>query len=471
MTVIEFRNVSFRYESTCEDCLSDISLNVDSGEFVVLTGKSGCGKTTMTRLINGLIPHFYHGALTGKVILNGRDISDSQSYEIARHVGSVFQDPRSQFFTTNSTDELAFGCENLGIPSEQIQNSVETAFVQLQMWELKNRSLFQLSSGQKQKIALASAHAMRPEIYVLDEPSANLDKAATLALKELLRKLKAQGKTVIISEHRLSFLMSLADRILYIDGGRIRYNWMPQEIQKFDREELRKLGLRALETVYLPANLHTRASLSENEESPILDVRHLSITLGCTKILKDISFSVRKGEIIGITGKNGTGKTTLARTLCGVCRKSSGEIRIDGKKTGRRQRSKLFSFVMQDADYQLFTESVEDELRFGNTKVPTLNEKVEEALTLLDLEVFHKRHPLSLSGGQKQRVTIAAATVNASPIIILDEPTSGLDGEHMERVGAMLRTLVRKGKTILVISHDTEFLSNVCDHVFNVEQL
>ena len=471
MTDIELKNVSFRYEDTCEDCLSDISFTIKPGEFVVLTGKSGCGKTTMTRLLNGLIPHFYSGTLTGTVLLGDRDISDLQSYEISQHVGSVFQDPRSQFFTTNTTDELAFGCENLSIPSEQIQNSVETAFTQLQMTGLKNRSLFKLSSGEKQKIALASAYAMCPDIYVLDEPSANLDNYATLALKELLRKLKAQGKTIIISEHRLSFLMSLADRILYIDGGRIQYDWTQQEIRQLDEKDLRALGLRALETVYLPVKLLKKVSRTSNEESPILDVKHLSITLKGTKILKDISFSVSKGEVLGITGKNGVGKTTLARTICGICRESGGEIWIGGKKAGHKQRSKMFSFVMQDADYQLFTESVEDDLRFGNTKVPTLDEKIEESLVSLNLDEFRQRHPLSLSGGQKQRVTIAAAVVSAAPIIIFDEPTSGLDGEHMRKVGAMLRSLLGKEKTILVISHDTEFLSNVCDRVFNVEQL
>lgn len=471
MADIQFENVSYRYEGMSEDCLCNVSLTIRPGEFIVLTGKSGCGKTTMTRLINGLAPHFYQGTLEGKITLGGWDLSDLQSFEISGQVGSVFQDPRSQFFTTNSTDELAFGCENLSTPSEQTQANVENAFSKLQMTGLKNRSLFKLSSGEKQKIALASAYAMQPEIYVLDEPSANLDKTSTLALKELLRRLKAQGKTVIISEHRLSFLTSLADRILYIDKGRIRYDWTPQEIRQLGEAEMLMLGLRALDMVQLPVELTKKSFSSANKETPILEVKRLSVTLGGVNILKDLSFSVGKGEILGIMGKNGAGKTTLARTLCGICRESGGEIWIDGEKTRRKQRSKSFSFVMQDADYQLFTESVEDELRFGNAKVPDLEQKMEDALVSLDLKEYKERHPLSLSGGQKQRVTIAAAAVSAAPLIIFDEPTSGLDGEHMKKVGAMLQGLAEQGKTILVISHDAEFLLEACDRVFSVERL
>jgi energy-coupling factor transport system ATP-binding protein len=333
---------------------------------------------------------------------------------------------------------------------------------------LKNRSLFKLSSGEKQQIALASAYAMQPDIYVLDEPSANLDKTATLALKDMLRKLKARGKTIVISEHRLSFLMNLADRILYIRDGHIQYDWTAREILQLDEERLHMLGLRALQAVDLPTRLMQKAAPTSIESPPILEVRQLCATLGGTKILTGVSFSVMAGEILGIAGKNGIGKTTLARVLCGVCRESGGEIWIDGKKRRRRQRSKLFSFVMQDADYQLFTESVEDELRFGNTRMPDLEEKINETLTLLDLESYRQRHPLSLSGGQKQRVTIAAAAVSAAPLIIFDEPTSGLDGEHMRKVDAVLRSLKERGKTILVISHDTEFLSIACDRVFTI---
>ena len=471
MADIRFENVSYRYEGMSEDCLCNISLTIRSGEFIVLAGKSGCGKTTMTRLINGLVPHFYQGALEGKITLGDCDLADLQSFEISRQVGSVFQDPRSQFFTTNSTDELAFGCENLSTPSERIQENVKNAFNKLQMAKLKNRSLFNLSSGEKQKIALASSYAMQPEIYVLDEPSANLDKISTLALKDLLRRLKEQGKTVIISEHRLSFLMSLADRTLYIEGGRIRYDWTPQDIRQLGEAEMFALGLRSLDMAYLPAKLAKKSFPSANGEPKILEVKRLTVTLGGVKVLKDISFSVGKGEIIGITGKNGAGKTTLARTLSGICRESDGEIWINGKKTRRKARIGYFSFVMQDADYQLFTESVEDEIRFGNAKLPDLDHKMEDALVSLDLNEDRERHPLSLSGGQKQRVTIAASAVSAAPLIIFDEPTSGLDGEHMRKVGAMLHGLAEKGKTILIISHDAEFLLDACNRVFNIEQL
>lgn len=459
---VELRNVSFRYGSAEGDCLANVSLRVEPGQFLVLAGKSGCGKTTATRLVNGLVPHFYGGELSGEVLVCGSNVADLPSYEMARLVGSVFQDPRSQFFTTGVTDEVAFGCENLGFPPARIRENVEATFAELDTGDLRDRSLFRLSSGQRQRVALASAFAQRPQIYVLDEPSANLDHPATCALGELLGKLKAQGRTVIVAEHRLGYLMDLADRILYLDGGRLLYDWDPDEFRALGEVRRRALGLRAIAEPQLPAGL--TAGLASST-SAACEVRGLCVSLGGRRVLQDLSLSLDRGEVLGVRGDNGAGKTTLARTLCGICRETEGEIMIDGRRASRKKRSKLFSLVLQDADYQLFTESVEDELRFGNAAGAPLERRVEGALAALDLACYADRHPLSLSGGQKQRVTIAAAAVKEAPFVVFDEPTSGLDGERMRGVAALVRRLAREGRAVLVISHDAEFLAEACDRV------
>lgn len=464
---VELRNVAFRYGSAEKDCLASVSLRVEPGQFLVLAGKSGCGKTTATRLVNGLVPHFYEGRLSGEALVCGSNAADLPSYERARLVGSVFQDPRSQFFTTDITDEVAFGCENLGFPSECIRENVEAAFAELGVSDLRDRSLFRLSSGQRQRVALASAFAQRPQIYVLDEPSANLDHPATCALGELLGKLKAQGRTVIVAEHRLSYLMDLADRVVYLDEGRLLYDWTPDEFRALGEVRRCALGLRAIAEPRLPAGLTKGLSLGV---SAACEVRGLCVSLGGRRVLQNLSLSLVRGEVLGVRGDNGAGKTTLARTLCGICREMGGEILIDGRRASRKKRSRLFSLVLQDADYQLFTESVEDELRFGNAACASLDQRVEEALETLDLADCAARHPLSLSGGQKQRVTIAAAVVREAPFVVFDEPTSGLDGERMRGVASLVRRLTRAGRAVLVISHDAEFLTEACDRVVALGQ-
>ncbi len=472
MNAIELNNVSYTYQGVKGAGIQNISLTIKKGEFILLTGRSGCGKTTLTRLINGLIPHFFPGELYGSVVVDGIEVQRASTYELAERVGSVFQDPRSQFFTTNTISEVAFGCENLGLSSSEINQKTMDAFRVFQIEELKNRSIFTLSSGEKQKIALASTYAMQPDIFVLDEPSANLDIQSTNMLGKLLKTLKEQGHTIIVSEHRLYYLMELVDRVLYMENGKLAEKWTPQQALSLSKNEIIQKGLRAfdLESLKLEQNAKQKDCI---QTVPTFSAHDITVCFSKTSLLREMSFSVDdsdKKRIIGITGANGVGKTTLVKCLCGLMKHKIGTVKINGNTLSNRRRAQEMFFVMQDTDYQLFTESVEDELRLGNRRVHDMDHKTDEALELLGLSQYRKVHPMALSGGQKQRVTIAAAAVNPASVLFFDEPTSGLDGENMRSVSQILYNLTKRGKLIFVISHDLEFLLHTCDRIIHLQE-
>ncbi len=465
--MVELKNISFCYNNGQEQ-LSGISLTIRPGEFVVLTGPSGCGKTTLTRVVNGLIPHFYEGALSGEVHVGGARAADLQPWEFGRLVGSVFQDPRSQFFAAVVRDEIAFGCENYGVPAGEIQMRIKEAARALHIDHLLARRLLTLSSGEKQKVAVAAVRTAGPKIYVLDEPSANLDPAATDELMEVLGQLKAAGSTVIIAEHRLYYLMELADRVIYMNNGKIEHEYTPRQMQSLPGERLSEMGLRA---AALSRELNAAAAGPPNG-APLLQVENLTVKAGSNGgvLLSDVSFSLKPGEVLALTGPNGIGKTTLARVLCGLAREKDGDILYHGARVKASGRYRQAWFVMQDADCQLFSESVLGEMTLGRKPEAALSAKAEKILKELGLWEFRDRHPASLSGGQKQRLTLAVALMQQTPVLILDEPTSGLDGRNLARVAQCVETQAAGGKAVLIITHDQELVQRVCTRVVNLSR-
>ena len=485
--MIELKNVNFEYgsaegmagrigEKFSNGSLHGVNLSVAKGEFILLTGGSGCGKTTILRLINGLIPNFFEGSLEGSVTVDGFDVSHAELYDTAKSVSTVFQNPRSQFFNVDTTSELAFACENQGMEESEILQRIDNTISELHLEPLMNRSLFDLSGGQKQKIACASVAVTGNKIILLDEPSANLDLQTIDELAELLKKWKNEGKTIIVAEHRISYLWEIADRTVILNDGKIVRELSRAQMDKISEEELHGLGLRTNRWLSSPQDVRSlsdvegsKPQLSSEKDNrwfrqaqPPLEIKNFHYKYKNGYLALDIpQMQIPLGKITAITGNNGEGKTTLLNCLCGLGRRSKGTLLYKGKAYNRRQRQKLIYLVMQDVNHQLFTESVLDEVVISQKEEN--EEEARRILASLDLAAFADRHPQSLSGGQKQRVAVASAIASGRDILLFDEPTSGLDYAHMLQIGQILRSLQQMGKTVIVVTHDRELIKECCD--------
>ena len=462
MGMIEFQDVSFAYSGSINGGLHNLNLTIPTGQCVLLCGRSGCGKTTLTRLLNGLIPQFFAGELRGKILLDGENLSDLPMYRIAKKVGSVFQNPRTQFFNVDTDSEIAFGMENEAVPREQMEQRVTETAKALHMEKLLNRNIFALSGGEKQKIAFASVYAMEPEVYLLDEPSSNLDMTAIHDLREHLRLIKSHGKTVLIAEHRLYYLMDVADRVIYLEDGRIAGDWTTGQFREISSGQRLKMGLRAI-------NLQEEhpARLVSSAAAPVLQLQNVTLSYEKQPVLQKISMQAAPGDVIAVVGHNGAGKTTFSRALCGLHRETTGSYLWNGDPQKPKERRKRSYMVMQDVNYQLFAESVKAECTFGMKHPDRLLAK--KTLEELGLAPFGERHPNTLSGGQKQRLAAAASMVCGKELLVFDEPTSGLDYDSMVRLAALIRRLADSGRIVFIVTHDYEFVCRICTRVLHLD--
>lgn len=460
--MIEIRELSFKYKGGANYSLKDINLKINKGECILLCGKSGCGKSTLLKLINGIIPEFYDGDICGSVRVNGINTFTTEIHELSKFVGSVFQNPKTQFYTTNTTDEIAFGLENYGIDTEAINKRIIEVEKDLRLERLMNKNIFNLSGGEKQKIAIASTYALNPEIFVLDEPSSSLDIKSMKELSQTIENLKAMGKTIIIAEHRLWYLKDIVDRAIYMEDGKIIREYNMEEIEKLSEDERLKTGLRhcSCKDINLVNNEE-----SFNEESS-LEMRNLIFKRNARTILSIDNIKFSYGNIIGIVGENGIGKSTFAKIVCGLYKTNRGEILKADKRFNRRNRIKESLLVMQEVNYQLFTDTVFDEILL-TSKIRDKN-IINTYLKDMELENIIDRNPHTLSGGQKQRVIILSALLSGKKILFFDEPTSGLDYRNMKIVAKNIKKVKKKDRLILIISHDVEFLESVCDESINL---
>ena len=458
--MIKFENVSYRYSTDSDEySIKNLNLHIKKGEFVVLCGRSGCGKTTVTRLINGLIPHLYEGEVTGKVIVNGLDVKEVELSDLASTCGSVFQNPKSQFFNTDTTGELAFGCENLNYSKDEIDKKINIAINDLSLQQLMDRNIFKLSGGEKQQIACGSVYATNPEVYILDEPSSNMDASAIMRFKKILKTLKEQGKTIVISEHRLYFLMDLADRFIFIENGEIKETFSSSQLNSFSAEELTEHNFRStsLEKI-VPVNI-------KSTSDEFVEVCNLSCVRGKKNVLEISNLLLPTKSIIAVIGENGAGKSTFAEVLTGLL-KSKSEIKYKNQILKPKQRTEKSYMVMQDVNRQLFSNTVESEILLGAKKENVL--KIDDLMKSMDILEFKARHPASLSGGQKQRVAICTAISAEKEIMFYDEPTSGLDYRGMKNLCDLIISQKDKHQLTMIITHDIELILGCCTHVLHL---
>lgn len=485
-SVIDFRHAAFTYENGA-DGLHETTIAFDAGQVIVLCGASGCGKTTMTRLINALAPQYFPGMLNGSVIVAGKDTRNTDIAALAQHVGSVFQNPDSQFFTMNVKDELAFACENMAMPPDVIRERVRSTARDFSLTGLLDRPLADMSGGQRQRVACAAVSAARPPIVVLDEPTSNLDATAINALRGIVARWKRDGRTVVIAEHRLAWLDGLVDTAVLLGDGRVLRQFTGRQWHDLTDDERRQLGLRPVTLQQLrdirvshhprkpqfQAKPLTQTPLRQSERVeqnhgslPAYHVNDLRYRYRHTRrdALDIADMAIPCGAVTTVIGLNGAGKSTFARCLQGLDRRCRGAlVTPDGTRLQARQRLDTCITVLQDVNRELFTESVLAEVMLSQPR-----ENEQSALEILDslgLRELAGRHPMSLSGGQKQRVAIAVAIASERPIIIVDEPTSGLDLHHMHEVSSLIRGLAERGRTVVAITHDPEFALEVSDYV------
>ena len=466
--MLQCSRLSFTYEGASQPSLQEVSCRMGQGRLTVITGPSGCGKTTLSRVINGLIPELYEGKLEGECLIGDEPTTARPIYRLSEQVGSVFQNPKTQFFTTDVRSDLAVPLENTGVQPEAIRERIDRVADLFGIAPLMDRDIFSLSGGEKQMIAIASSCMMDPEILVLDEPSGNLDVEAVASLAQILGRLKDRGLTMVLIEHRLYYLDGLADDFLVMEDGRLAEHLTPAAMRGLDGPSRQAMGLRAL-NLNATENASALARVTTEKTPDLLRVRNLTYAYHHDQppALDVDDLTLSSEDITGIIGRNGAGKSTFASVLTGLLKPGDrSEISLNGTKQTSRERVEDSYMVFQDVNYQLFSETVEGEMLLGARRTDLF----EEVARKLDLERLLGRHPNTLSGGEKQRVAIAAAILSGKRLVVLDEPTSGLDLLHMNQVTGMIRYMRSLGVMVIVISHDQEFLAQTCQRFITFRQ-
>ncbi len=512
--MIIFDRIRFTYPNAERPALRDVSLSFNEGELTLLVGPSGSGKSTLLRLINGLVPHFSGGILQGRVRVNNLDPISGTPQEMSQHVGFVFQDPEAQFVVDRVEDEIAFALENMGMPEAEMRIRVEEVLDLLDLSNLRDRPLEHLSGGEQQRVAIASALALRPSILVLDEPTSQLDpKSAEDVLTTLVRLNSDLGLTIVLAEHRLERVLPFADRVVYLpnpedvpipDGA-----LCPEKpiIEGTPRDVLQQIDLgsplvqlaKALDWQPLPLTIkeairfrnatvndeqkatHENAEAGDSlpigatNQETILSVQGLDFGYGQGEVLQNVSFTVCAGEMVALMGRNGSGKSTLLRCVMGLLQPKRGQIALHGQSTLAADVATIatsIGYLPQNPNALLFADTVYEELAITlrNHGREADSEQINSLLASLGIAALAEHYPRDLSVGQRQRVALAAVAIMHPQILLLDEPTRGLDHHAKASLVELLSRWNQAGMTTIIVTHDVEFAAMLADRVILLSQ-
>ena len=501
--MISIDHLTFYYNGASHAALSDIDLRIADGEFVLITGPSGGGKSSLCRCFNGLIPHFYGGQISGRIEVQGMNPIEESPKMLATKVGMIFQDPENQLVAMDVEREIAFPMENLAFPRNLIARRVEESLDTLGIAHLRYRPIHELSGGEKQKVAIASVLALHPDVLVLDEPTSELDPKSAEDVLAIVQRLNDElGITIILIEHRLDRVVHLVDRILIVDEGRIVANGNPREI--LGSTETTDVGIGIPPIIRLARELRKRdvpideipltvkearlmltpvfgmtngtlesAQVKHNGAKPVVEVHRLwhAYSQHCVA-LKGIDCSIGTGEFVAVMGRNASGKTTLLKHTNGLLKPTKGKVQINGIDTGERTVAQLardVGFGFQNPNDHLFCDTVEDEIAFTLKTLGFSSEereaRIAEMLEAFQLERCRGKYPRALSGGERQRVALASVIAAKPRVLVLDEPTRGLDYRLKKALMAFLDDYRTQGNTVILISHDVETVAEHADRV------
>jgi energy-coupling factor transporter ATP-binding protein EcfA2 len=464
---LEVKGLTFKYHSRSEPAIKGINLTLTPGEILLLAGASGCGKTTLMRCINGLIPRIYRGELEGQISVFGKSVHDLSMSELSQNVGTVLQDPERQIVGSYVLNEVAFGLENLGLPRDEILTRVDSTLEYLGITHLRDREVFNISGGEKQKIALAGVLVMQPRILLLDEPLASLDPASAQDALQLFRRLADDGISILLVEHRVDDVWAIRpERVMYLENGEQIYIGEPKGM--LDIIDYRQVKLPA-KSVFERARLdeppkEIEPALPSHSDKALIDFQEVSFRYkpDLPEVLKDIRFKVYPGDIIAILGHNGAGKTTLVKHALGLLKPTHGKVLLEGQDTRKitvAQAAHTVGYVFQSPTQMLFAPTVEEELAFGPRNLAheaeAIKADVQWSIQTVNLVSELKTPPLALSFGQQKRVSIAAVLAMRSRILMMDEPTAGQD--YWNYRAFMDGILEMPGfESILFITHDVD---------------
>lgn len=501
MALLEIQNLNYQYPKNTKFALRNINLKIDGGEFLLVVGGSGSGKSSLARLLAGLIPEFYGGKIQGKLIFREKELKGDERHALSSHVGIVFQDPEKQLVMTSVEAEVAFGLENLGVPRQEMFRRVAEVMTFLNLAHLKKEFTANLSGGEKQKVALAAVIAMHPRILVLDEPTSQLDPVAAGELLDFVEYLnKELGYTVVLIEQRLERCFHLADRLLVMEQGEIICDGQPGDVARWQVEHkipfippvarffasinspvvplTVKEGRQELKK-YLPSGLQEKSkcrqrfSAVKDKNSVVLQGKDLWYTYpGGAEVIRGQSLCVAKGEFVVILGANAAGKSTLLKLLAGIFKPDRGSVRLFGKDTRHLPLNELgrqVGYLSQNPNDYLFQDTVEDELLFTLRNFQLSDEgQCEEILKRLNLYGLRQKNPRDLSSGERQRVALASILVAGPPLLLLDEPTRGIDYRLKKELGGFLREIAVAEGTVVMVTHDVEFAAEYASRVVMV---